>query len=89
MSWKCPWCEITHNRTAQWITHNGQKVTGFCSDECIAAYRAKYPDYDAMATDAAIDKKMKGKGLAGMILGGIGKAAMRDVKSLLGGFKVL
>jgi hypothetical protein len=38
-----------------------------------------------MATDAAIDQKMKGKGLAGKILGGIGKAAMRDVKSFLGG----
>jgi hypothetical protein len=78
-------CKIEHNHIAPWIFHNGRKVTGFCSDECIAAYRAKYPDYDAMATDAAIDKKMKGKGLAGKILGGIGKAAMRDVKSLFGG----
>ena len=84
MSWKCPMCKFEHNNTAKWIVHNGQKVTGFCSDECIAAYRSKYPDYDAMASDAAIDKKMKGKGLAGKILGGLGKAIMRDIKSIGG-----
>ena len=85
MAWKCPWCSMEHNRIAPWINHNGQKVSGFCSDECIAAYRANYPDYDEMATDAAIDKKMQGKGLAGKILGGIGKAIVRDIKTLGGG----
>jgi len=84
MGWKCPECNMNHNRTAKWIVHNGQKVTGFCSEECAESYRAKNPDYDAMATDAAIDRKMSGKGLAGKILGGIGKAAMKDINTFFG-----
>jgi len=57
--WKCPYCKLEHNRTAQWIIHNGRKVQGFCSDECVNAYRAKYPE------------TKKKSGLGGLLLKGI------------------
>jgi len=85
MSWKCPWCKVEHNKIAEWTMHNGQKVTGFCSDSCVSAYRAAYPDYSQMASDAAYEKKVKGKGLAGRLLSGLGRAAMKDVRTLFGG----
>lgn len=69
MGWKCPECHMSHNETAQWCVVNGQKVTGFCSDECLESYKAKY---DTGGNSSS----------GGGIGGAIKNAALKDLKSL-------